>query len=193
MDKIKILVCDDADETRNSIKRIVSLEDKFQLVGEAKNGKEAVDMCKKIKPDIVLMDINMPEMDGIQATEVITLNQPFIGIIILSVQGEQEYLRKAMSAGAREYLVKPFSPDELINAVERTKIYIEKRKEVLIPPQIVEKKEKEKHIIICIFGTKGGVGKSLIATNLAIALKKITEKEVVLIDLDFQFGDIAIM
>ena len=89
------------------------------MVGEAANGEEALAQSHELKPDIVLMDINMPVMDGIQATERMTVESPQVGIIILSVQGEHEYLRKAMAAGARDYLTKPPSNEELLGTVRR--------------------------------------------------------------------------
>src|SRR3989442_6170251 len=74
-------------------------------------------MAKQHRPHVILMDINMPDMDGITATEIISNTVPESPIIMMSVQGEQDYLRRSMLAGAREFLVKPFSADELINAI----------------------------------------------------------------------------
>lgn len=113
MKKIKVLVVDDSGETRNNIKTLLSFEKRIEFIGEAENGEEAVFIAREARPDIVLMDINMPVMDGIKATEAITMNVPECTVIIMSVQGEQEYVKKAMSAGARDFLNKPFSWDDL--------------------------------------------------------------------------------
>ena len=86
------------------LKHFLSFEKGIEVIGEAGNGKEAITLIKEVKPDVVLMDINMPIMDGIKATEEISLTVPETTIIIMSVQGEQEYLKKAMSAGAREFI-----------------------------------------------------------------------------------------
>src|SRR5438093_12435167 len=89
----------------------------MEVAGTAGSGQEAVNMTKKHRPHVILMDINMPDMDGITATEIISNTVPESPIIMMSVQGEQDYLRRSMLAGAREFLVKPFSADELINSV----------------------------------------------------------------------------
>lgn len=115
---IRLLLVDDKVELRQNIRRLLSFEDSIEIVGEASNGQEAVDACRAQRPALVLMDINMPVMDGIQATERISLEMPEITIIMMSVQGEQEYIRKAMKAGARDFLVKPFSNDDLIDTIK---------------------------------------------------------------------------
>ena len=117
--KIRLLIVDDIAETRINLRKLLELENDIEVVGEAANGEEALVQSHDLKPDIVLMDINMPVMDGIQATERMTVESPQVGIIILSVQGEHEYLRKAMAAGARDYLTKPPSNEELLRTVRR--------------------------------------------------------------------------
>jgi len=191
-EKIKVLIADDEKEICESLRRLLQLEEDIEVVGEANDGKKAVSLTKSLKPDIVLMDINMPVLDGIKATEEISLNLPSSAVIIVSVQDEQEYLRKAMSVGAQEYLVKGFAPDELINAIHRVKEFQDRRK-----PRLVEVSKEEpfppEAKVITVFGTKGGVGRSLIATNLAVSLREELKGEVVIVDLDLQFGDIAMM
>ena len=119
-DKIRVLVVDDVTETRDNTRRLLSFAEDIQIVGEAANGEQALKKVEQLTPDIILMDVNMPIMDGITATEKISLNYPKAAVIIISVQGEPEYLKKAMKAGAREYLVKPFDTDELSNTIRRT-------------------------------------------------------------------------
>lgn len=190
-EKIRILIVDDIPETRENLQRMLMLEERMEVVGEAGNGKEAVEMVGKVRPDVILMDINMPEMDGIQATEKIMLEYPQTSIIMLSVQGEQEYLRKAMIAGAREYLTKPPSIDELVNTINRVYDIDSRRRNSTQWQQECNSTNQSK--VITVFSTKGGVGKSTIAVNLAFALKKVTQEEVLLIDLDLQFGDVSIL
>ena len=123
------MIVDDTPETRKNLRKLLEFEDDMEVVGEAGNGQEAIELATQIRPDVVLMDVNMPVMDGIQATERMSLNLPQVAIIILSVQGEQEYLRKAMSAGAREYLTKPPGSEELIQTIRR--VYeIEKKRQL---------------------------------------------------------------
>ena len=183
---IKVLIADDVLETRENIRRLLSLDPDFNVVGEASNGKEAVSEAVRLAPDVVLMDINMPVMDGIAASEQINLRKSGASVIIMSVQGEQEYLRKAMLAGARDYIIKPFSNDELIDTIRR--VYEMERKK---SDGIVRKAFDDEPQVISVFGTKGGVGKTTIAANLAVALKQATSAEVALVDLDLQFGDAA--
>jgi len=188
---IKILLVDDIDETRANIRKLISLEEDLDVVAEAVDGEDAIKKAKKIKPDIILMDINMPNMDGIQATEIISREVPGSPIIMMSVQEEQDYLRRAMMVGAREYLIKPFGDDELINTIKQVYDLESKRKSYQTQCEVeVESKEER---VISVFSSKGGVGKTLLATNLAVALQQDEEKDVVLVDLDLQFGDVAVM
>lgn len=117
--KIKILIVDDTAETRKNLTKLLELEEDMVVIGEASNGEEAIACTLNLHPDVILMDINMPIMDGIQATQRLTSEAHQAAIIILSVQGEQEYLRKAMAAGARDYLTKPPSSDELVQTVRK--------------------------------------------------------------------------
>jgi len=193
MDKISILVADDIKETRENIKRLISFEPDLEVVGEAATGEEAIRQAERLQPDVILMDINMPILDGIGATEVISMRVPRTSIIIVSVQGEQEYLKKAMVAGAREYLVKPFSSDELVDTVHRVCSLEKKRRVHQLSTQTFDVKGGREPHVITVFSTKGGVGKTTIGINLAIALRQQTRKRVVVVDLDLQFGDVAVM
>ncbi len=192
MSKIRILVVDDIAETRENIKRLLYFEADMEVVAEAENGEVAIRMAEKLYPDIILMDINMPVLYGISATEKIALSVPSAGVIIMSVQGEQEYLKKAMMAGAREYMIKPFSSDELAQTVRRVYEFEKKRKLQLISTEKGPRINKEPKIIT-IFSTKGGVGKTTIGTNLAVSIARETGARVALVDLDLQFGDVAVM
>lgn len=190
MEKIKVVIVDDTEETRNNVKTLLSFEKRIEIIGEAENGEEAIFIVKESRPDVVLMDINMPVMDGIKATEEISMSVPETAVIIMSVQGETEYLRKAMAAGARDFLNKPFSSDDLINTV--LKVYdIESQRRQ--HSNVNRVKEEVKSRIISVFSTKGGVGKTTIASNIAVSLARTTKKRVALVDLDLQFGDVAIM
>ncbi len=189
--KIQVLIADDVKETRQNIRTMLNFDERIEVVGEAENGEDAVKLTKKVNPHIVLMDINMPVLDGIKAAEEITLSHPGTAIIMMSIQGEQEYLKRAMVAGAREYVIKPFSNDELIDTIVRTFEAEEKRK-VFLKEGIVDEEVIESRVIT-VYSTKGGVGKTTIAVNLAISIAKRAKKKVALVDFDLQFGDVALM
>ena len=118
-DQIRVLVVDDIPETRDHLTKLLGFESDIDVVGAAASGREAVEMAVRLSPDVVLMDINMPDMDGITATEQLSATAPGAAVVMMSVQGEADYLRRSMLAGAREFLVKPFSSDELTASIRQ--------------------------------------------------------------------------
>ncbi|WP_127017786.1 AAA family ATPase [Anoxybacter fermentans] len=187
-DKIKIMIIDDIKDTRENIGRLISLEDDLEVVAEANDAEKGIELAKKVQPDIILMDINLPGMDGLKATEVLSRELPESSVIIISVQEEHYYMQQAISAGAREFLMKPFSRDELVKAIRRVSSIEQKQLSETIPK--VRKRTGE---VITVFSGKGGVGKTTITVNLAVALARLTGEEVVVLDLDLQFGDVSLM
>ena len=176
------------EDTRALIKKLLTLNHgKYEVVGEATNGEEAVSMCGQLKPDIVLMDINMPVMNGLEATERISIMHPSIDVIIMSVQAETEYLKTAMTSGAKGFLIKPVDEAEMIHVVDRT---FEKKAKIEKSPPPETNKSAE---IISFYAFKGGVGKSILALNTGVLLSQKLQKKVLLIDLDLHFGDISLM
>lgn len=186
--KIRVLVADDIQATRDNIRKLIEFHPEITIIGEAGTAEEAIEKTKQLQPNIVLMDVNMPGMDGISATKIISAEVPGVSIVIMSVQAEQEYLRRAMVAGAKDYLTKPFTGDELLQAVKQVYVTEQSRKKV-IP---FEPKTAELGKITTVFSTKGGVGKTTIATNLAVALATKSGDKVGIIDADLQFGDVAL-
>ncbi|NLM68818.1 MAG: response regulator/pilus assembly protein [Firmicutes bacterium] len=187
-DSIRVMIVDDTKETRSNIKKLLEFEDGIIVVGEAADGAEAVLLAQELKPDCILMDINMPGLDGISATEQIYKVIPDCMTIVISVQGEQEYLRRAMAAGARDYLIKPFSGDELISTIQ----WVWQLECARRSHNSAESTPLRSGRVIVVFSAKGGVGKSTIAVNLASSLVK-QEQKVILVDLDLQFGDVPLM
>ena len=187
-EKIKVLVVDDVTDTRDNIVKLMAFHSDVDIIGQAANAEEAIGLAKQLEPDLILMDINMPGMDGIGATEILTTEVPGASIIIMSVQGEQEYLKRAMVAGAKNYLTKPFSGDELVQALRQVYLNELRRKKVLK----LEPRPSELGKVITVFSTKGGIGKTTIATNLAVTLAAKTGGKVGIIDADLQFGDVSL-
>lgn len=198
--KIRVLIVDDIAETRENVRKLLQFEPDIEVLGAAKTGREGVQLSKELDPDVVLMDINMPDLDGIAATEQILARQPHVQVIILSVQGEQNYMRRAMLAGARDFLTKPPMADDLISAIRRAgemafqeRSKMEQARAASLMPgaarSVVSSLTNGK--IITIYSPKGGTGCTTIAVNLALLLNN-SETRVVLVDGNLQFGDVAI-
>lgn len=191
-EQIRVLIADDSADTRELVKKLIDLSERLVLFGEAGSGEEVLDQLKSGLPDIVLMDINMPGINGLETTERISRLYPSLLVVMMSVQAETEYLRKAMTSGAREYLIKPFNmevmEDTLCTTFDKD---LERQKQI-------RQREEQTHFqgtskMHVFFSTKGGVGKSVIALNTAIALNERKAGNVALLDLDLQFGDMGIL
>ncbi len=198
-DKIRVLIVDDIAETRENIRKLLVFENDVEVIGAARSGREAIELCKETKPDVVLMDINMPDMDGIAATEAIRRMNSITQIVVLSVQGDPNYMRKAMLAGARDFLTKPPAVDELTSAIRRAgKMAHDERNKVSprIPvagngPSASAVSAVSLGKLLIVYSPKGGTGSTTLAINLAVTMNN-EETPVVLVDGDLQFGDVAV-
>jgi pilus assembly protein CpaE len=203
MDKIRVLIIDDVAETRENLRKLLSFEPDIDVVGAAGTGSDGIELAQEFEPHVVLMDINMPGMDGITATEELLRSVPTAQVVMLSVQGETDYLRRAMLAGARDYLTKPASADELVNTIHRVfemgkaqpgGVGAGKAKATRGKPA-EEREVQERGRTIAFFSPKGGTGCTTVAINTAIALQERVgdERKVALLDGDLQFGDVGVM
>ncbi len=197
-EKIRVVIVDDVAETRENIRRLLQFENDVEVVGVAGTGREAITIAKDVRPDVVLMDINMPDMDGITATETIRRTVYFTQIVILSVQGDPNYMRRAMLAGARDFLTKPPAVDELTAAIRRAgKMARDERlKSPVSSPGGGSAQAAAIHPatygkIIVVYSPKGGAGCTTVAVNLAMALQN-DESPVILVDGNLQFGDLTV-
>jgi pilus assembly protein CpaE len=203
-DQIRVLIVDDIPETRDHLTKLLGFESDIEVVGSAASGSESLTMAGKMLPDVVLMDINMPDMDGIAATEKLSAEVPTAAVVMMSVQGEADYLRRSMLAGAREFLVKPFSSDELTASIRQ--VYTRERdKQTRMNAMPVMsgtpgggstpagEDDGRNGQIIALFSPKGGVGRTTVAVNLAVAAATELGKSVVLMDGSFQFGDVGVL
>jgi two-component system, NarL family, response regulator LiaR len=118
---IRIMIVDDHKVVRSGLGAFLQVYDDFEMVGEAGNGKEAVEACSKLKPDVVLMDLVMPEMDGAAATRVIREKHPETQVIVLTSFKEENLVENALRAGAIGFLLKNVSADELAGAIRAAK------------------------------------------------------------------------
>lgn len=119
MSLIRLLIADDNADFRQATNLMVSLEDDIQVVSMARDGQEAVELARLHQPDVAIIDVHMPRVDGLTAIRALGNASPTTACMAMSYDGEREILRQAMTAGAREYLIKPFNMDELTNAVRR--------------------------------------------------------------------------
>ncbi len=196
-DKIKVLIVDDIAETRENIRKLLQFEPDIDVVAMARTGKEAVQLAKETQPNVILMDINMPDMDGITATRLIARDVPVAQIVMVSVQQDTDYLRQAMLAGARDFLAKPPSADELINTIRRLgEISRESARKMTVAvseatPAGGAKRAGLDGKVIVVFSPKGGSGCTTVATNLAVAMHS-EESKVCLVDASIQFGDVHV-
>lgn len=197
--KIRVLIVDDIAETRENVRKLLQFEADIEVAGAAKSGKEGIELSQEYDPDVVLMDINMPDMDGISATEAILRKLPHVQVIILSVQGDQNYMRSAMLAGARDFLTKPPMADELISAIRRAGEMAQKERTKLVQSRSVSSTiapsssgfSLTQGKVITIYSPKGGTGCTTIAVNLAMALHN-DDTRATLVDGNFQYGDVAV-
>jgi pilus assembly protein CpaE len=200
-DQIRVLVVDDIPETRDHLTKLLGFEADIDVVGSAASGREALEMAARLSPDVVLMDINMPDMDGIAATEQLSSAVPGAAVVMMSVQGEADYLRRSMLAGAREFLVKPFSSDELTASIRQVSARErDKQSRMALAPAATNGTgpagaggSGEPGLIVAVFSPKGGVGRTTVAVNLAVAAATELGKKVVIMDGSFQFGDVGVL
>jgi pilus assembly protein CpaE len=194
---IKVLIVDDIPETRENLKKLLAFEADIEVVGTASTGREGLELAQELTPDIILMDINMPDMDGISATEAISKAVPQASVVMMSVQSESDYLRRAMLAGARDFLTKPISGEELYATVRS--VY-DRRPQIAVAPAVTDtgrpsgkltiSAQHQAHVIV-VYSPQGGAGKTTIATNVAASLMREGTR-VLLMDCDLQFGDVGV-
>jgi two-component system, NarL family, response regulator LiaR len=119
MDKIRILLAEDHKVVREGTRRLLESQNDFEVVGEASDGIEAVELAKKYKPEIIIMDVSMPRLNGIEATKQIKAIYPNIAILVLTGYDDDEYVFALLEAGAAGYLLKESSGEELIDAIRQ--------------------------------------------------------------------------
>jgi len=198
---IKVLIVDDIADTRENLRKLLAFEADIEVVGAAGTGREAVEIAGQVRPDVVLMDINMPDMDGITATKAISTAVRTAAVVIMSVQSEPAYLRQAMLAGARDFLTKPISSEELYATIRRVYERNEpvRLQEAQMSTVVKTRGEPTKaqrlapisgagHIIV-VYSPQAGAGVTTLATNIASALMR-PDTRVLLVDCNLQFGDV---
>jgi pilus assembly protein CpaE len=197
--RIRVLIVDDVPEARDNVQKLLQFAGDMQVIGQAGTGREAVDLARKLQPDIILMDVSMPEMDGITATQLITTQFPSVAVIMSSVQSDTETLRRSLQAGARDYLFKPYGLDELTGSIRTVYQAVQASRAQLTATtsatttHLGTPEEQGRAKVVSVFSPKGGIGRTTLAANLAVVTKLATDKRVLLIDGNLAFGDIGVV
>lgn len=189
--KIKVLVIPGQDPVGDWIADVIKLEQDMACLGLVRDLSQALDTLDRLAPDVILVDIG----SGIlQRTEILgRLAAPASGtaLIVVAMLGEVDMVRQAMLHGAQGFLLKPFSEAELLSSIRQAyELVLQRRAEIprgALAPQAESIRRAE---VIAVFSPKGGVGCTTVAINLAVALKAITDKSIILLDADLRFGDI---
>lgn len=215
--RIRLMIVDDVPDTTENVQKLLYFERDIQVIATATRGREAIAKAVHLVPDIILMDINMPDMDGLQAAQMI-LQQVPTRIVMMSVQAEPEYLQRALLVGARGYLTKPFTSDQLVDTLRSAaQVQVQhpsgpdmgpgpghpngnghnrgQRADYPPPPPQYPAplSTRARQHVIAVFSGKGGVGRSVVALNLAMMLRQVTQERVALIDANLQAGDIHVL
>jgi pilus assembly protein CpaE len=204
---IRVLIADESRQVTDNISRRLALEDDIEVCGTADDGESAVQQALWLKPDIAIVDSGLPGMDGGQTTVMLRQALPATGVIMISMEAENEAYRRAMVAGAREFLQKPFKGDDVVAAVRRVHAYNQRRAASAAVGQspvsepatstgearapAVVPRVHTRGIVTAVISGKGGVGKTVMAINLAAALGETHAERVVVVDLSLQYGDVG--
>jgi YesN/AraC family two-component response regulator len=117
--KLRVLIADDKPETRRSTRLMLTLIPEAEVVALAQNGREAIELARQHQPDIALMDVNMPGLNGLEAIAIMRQHQPNLACIVISAEQDRTTFKEAMAVGARGYITKPFTSDQLVEVMER--------------------------------------------------------------------------
>jgi two-component system, NarL family, response regulator NreC len=118
MKKLRILLADDHVVMRSGLRALLERQPNLEVIGESENGRHTVELAASLKPDVIVMDIGMPILNGIEATKTIVAEQPAAAVVILSMHADESYVMRALKAGARGYLLKDSAPAHLLNAIQ---------------------------------------------------------------------------
>ena len=194
---IRVLIGDGSERIRDNLRRRLEAQSETSVCALVESGEQAVQESLHWRPDVAVVDSALPGMDGLQVTEMLAQFAPATGVILTALESENDLMRRAMLAGAREVLQKPFSGDELISAIQRVHDFQERRRKTGAASAAAHGTENGGGSsaplgrLVTVLAGKGGIGKTVIATNLAAALTHGARDQVAVIDLSLQFGDVA--
>ncbi|HWP29307.1 MAG TPA: response regulator [Chloroflexota bacterium] len=196
-DKLRVLIVEDSLLTGRVLRDMIDAQPDMTVVAVVTTGQEAIRRAAELRPDVILMDIHLPDLDGVQATWLISSKNPDSSVIMVTSEERAEYMQRAMVAGAQGYVLKPVrDAEEIANTIRTVRQRFLERRALLTHPgttvPTMASAAPAPHQLgfrIATFSAKGGQGKTTIAVNLALALRTLTDKRVVLVDADLRFGD----
>jgi pilus assembly protein CpaE len=195
MDRITVIIAENELSEREKLKSQLASEQDIEVVGEARDGKECLELVKRQRPAVVLIKEDLPVVNGLTVAEQLSTEMPEVGVILILTGSEgQEVWHKMLRAGIKEFLTRPFPADRLLEEVRKVhgiQSEAAKHATATVPAKPVEP-EGPKRRVITITGPRGGCGKTVIAANLAVALAGVSEK-VALVDLNLWGGDVAML
>ncbi len=188
---IRILVADASTEVRERIVWLLKPEPDIEVVALVSTSQAALQHARDLAPDIALVDATLPGQADQLAADILADAVPFVALIVMGGDADLELLRRAMLAGARQFLIKPFNADELVDTIRQVAQVL--RTEMASATSAGEEQQASQGRLIAVFSPKGGIGCTTIAVNLAIALREETRGKVALVDCSLQFGDVGVM
>lgn len=189
---ISVLIAEAKAAARQEIINLMRRNREFEISGEAHDGREAVELARSLRPDIVLLSGSIMGLDAISVVEEIALGSPESGVVVILDNADLDVVRRMMRSGARDCVVRPLN-DELLTTLTSVHDSIQKHRDAV---QVSGSSDGPQGKVIAVYSPQGGAGKSVIAANLAVAIAKAVDgvkDKVVLIDLNLQFGDIDLM
>jgi pilus assembly protein CpaE len=192
---IRVLNADGSASDREAIDRIIAGDAEVEIAAAAADAAAAIEAAQRTKPDIVLLDANLPGADTAKLTHDLAQAAPAAAVIVTSTQHDAGTMRQAMRAGAQDFLPKPLKAEELLASIHQVYASNTQRRALIVEAATAAPAE-EKPVdgkIITMFSPKGGVGRTTIGVNLAIALRKLTRQRVAIADCNLQFGDVGIV
>jgi pilus assembly protein CpaE len=196
-DKLRVLIVEDSLITGRVLRDMIDAQPDMTVVAVVTTGQEAIRRAAELRPDVILMDVHLPDLDGVQATWLISSKNPDSSVIMVTSEERAEYMQRAMVAGAQGYVLKPVrDAEEIANTIRTVRQRFLERRALLTHPgtavPTTASTAPAPHQLgfrIATFSAKGGQGKTTIAVNLALTLRTLTDKRVVLVDADLRFGD----